>query len=93
MEPLLPAGARLLVVPVGPGTAVRTGQVVVARRPDRPDVLMVKRVIGITNEGGLLLAGDNPRASTESVDYGPVQPRDVLGRARLRYWPLPVRLV
>jgi nickel-type superoxide dismutase maturation protease len=91
MEPLLPAGARLLVVPLSPGARLRTGHVVVARRPDRPELVMVKRVIGITNDGGLLLGGDNPRASTESVDYGPVEPGTVLGRARLRYWPLPLR--
>ena len=93
MSPLLPSGARVLVIPMDPSAPIAPGEVVVARRPGQPARLIVKRVIGTTREGGFLLGGDNPRASTESVDFGPVARADVVGRARLRYWPFPPRLL
>lgn len=93
MRPLLRPGARIMVATVRADDRLQPGAVVVARRPDRPAVVMVKRIIGVTPDGDLLLAGDNPAASTESVDFGPVKRTAVLGRARLRYWPLPPRLL
>jgi phage repressor protein C with HTH and peptisase S24 domain len=69
---------------------IRTGDVVVARLPDRP--LGVKRAVALTPDGWLL-AGDNPAESTDSRTFGAVAANDVLGRVVLRYWPLSTRLL
>jgi type IV secretory pathway protease TraF len=62
---------------------------------------MLKRVAGVPGStvGGLAhprvlqrneywIEGDNPGASTDSREFGPVSRRHILGRAWLRYWPL-----
>jgi len=91
MQPLLRHGALVAVTAVAPTTPLRAGDVVVARRPDRPEIDMVKRVQSIDASGALFLVGDNLGASTDSRTFGPV-PRDlVLARVRWRYWPLPPR--
>ncbi len=66
---------------------VRAGDVVVARFPARPDLLVVKRAVRPT--GGLWwVEGDNPAVTDDSRRYGPAE---VLARVVLRYWPLPPR--
>ena len=62
----------------------RVGDVVVARRPDRPDLLVVKRVNNI-DETGIWLKGDNPLASDDSAVFGPVT--HIEARVVARYWP------
>ena len=82
MMPTLRPGDCLLV---RPGAPVRVGDVVVARFPARPDLLVVKRVVRPV--GALWwLEGDNVAATDDSRTYGPAQ---VLSRVVLRYWPLP----
>jgi hypothetical protein len=89
MKPGLPAGAWVIASPVGLKTGLRVGDVVVARRPDKPDLEIIKRIKAIDAAGAIFLVGDNPARSTESVDFGWV-PRDhVLALVRWRYWPLP----
>jgi nickel-type superoxide dismutase maturation protease len=91
MQSLLPHGALVAVSRVDATTPLHVGDVVVARRPDRRDVEMVKRIQAIDQNGALFLTGDNPAMSTDSRTFGPV-PRDlVLARVRWRYWPLPPR--
>jgi nickel-type superoxide dismutase maturation protease len=68
------------------GGRVRCGDVVVARRPDRPDLLLVKRALRRT-AGGWWVEGDNPAASDDSRLFGPVPDRLLLGRVVVRYWP------
>jgi nickel-type superoxide dismutase maturation protease len=63
---------------------VRVGDVVVARRPDRPDLLVVKRVARRTPEGWWL-SGDNAEFSDDSRVFGPVPADLVLGRLVRRY--------
>ena len=64
---------------------VRPGDVVVARFPARPDLLVVKRAV--RPEGALWwVEGDNPAVTDDSRRYGPAE---VLARVVLRYWPLP----
>jgi nickel-type superoxide dismutase maturation protease len=64
---------------------VRAGDVVVARFPTRPDLLVVKRTVRPV--GALWwVEGDNPAVTDDSRRYGPAE---VLGRVVLRYWPLP----
>jgi nickel-type superoxide dismutase maturation protease len=63
---------------------VRTGAVVVARFPSRPDLLVVKRAVRPV--GALWwVEGDNPAVADDSRRYGPAE---VVGVVALRYWPL-----
>ena len=68
------------------------GWVVVARRPDRPELELIKRVTGPAGPGNSLnVYGDNPRSSTDSRSFGPVPRTDLIGVVWLRYWP-PTRI-
>ncbi len=84
MLPGYRAGDWLLVAAL----PVRPGDVVLARRPDRPDLLVLKRVAAF-GPGGYDLRGDNPSRSTDSRDFGPVAAHAIHGRvvARLRRGP------
>jgi type IV secretory pathway protease TraF len=82
MEPLLPAGSRVIAALYQPGAPLGVGDVVLARRPDRPQVEMVKRIV---------LVGDNPAESTDSLVFGPVDRSAVIAVIRWRYWPMPPR--
>ena len=84
MLPTLRPGDCLLV---RRGGRVRAGDVVVARFPERPGLLVVKRAVRPV-DGGWWLEGDNAAVQDDSRRYGPAE---VLGRVVLRYWPLPVR--
>lgn len=68
---------------------VRVGDIVVARRPDRPDLLVVKRLARITDEG-FWLAGDNSFASDDSEVFGSVP--QVEAKVMFRYRPQPTWL-
>ncbi|HET9848306.1 MAG TPA: nickel-type superoxide dismutase maturation protease [Candidatus Dormibacteraeota bacterium] len=93
MEPGLRDGALVIAHPVDSRTYLRVGDVVVARRPDRPDLDIIKRIHAIDAAGQVFLTGDNLSRSTESVDFGWV-PRDhIRALVRWRYWPLPPRRV
>jgi nickel-type superoxide dismutase maturation protease len=85
MTPTLRAGDCLLVR-YG-GRPARVGDVVVVRRPDRPELLVVKRVRRRLSDGRLWLAGDNSAASDDSRSFGAIAPGAVLARVLLRYWP------
>ena len=86
MTPTLRADDWLLVRRT---TDAPEGSLVVLEWPQRPGLLVVKRVIRRTTEG-YWVEGDNPEASDDSRRYGPV-PR-LWGRVLLRYWPRPVWL-
>ena len=89
MAPRLPPGALVVARPIDGTTTLRVGDVVVARRPDRPELEIIKRIAAIDAGGAIFLAGDNPASSTDSRQFGAV-PRDlILARVRWRYWPLP----
>ena len=61
--------------------------IVVARRPDAPQITVIKRVAAL-DEAGLTLLGDHPALSTDSRHFGPVDPSAVEAVVWLRYWPL-----
>lgn len=88
MEPTLADGDRLLCRDVGGRRPPRVGDVVVARRPDRPSLLLVKRVVR-READGWWLEGDNAASSDDSRVFGPVPDALVLGRAVARWWPRP----
>jgi nickel-type superoxide dismutase maturation protease len=89
MEPALRPGDWLLVWR-GLGRLrplrVRPGQLVVARHPAEPR-LLVKR-IAWAEPGGWWLSSDNPGAgAVDSARFGLVSPDLIKGRVLVRYWP------
>ena len=89
MEPALRPGDWLLVRRT---RRVRAGQIVVARHPGRPDMLIVKRAARLVEGdgevgGGWWLESDNPDAgAVDSRRFGPVPAGFVEGRVLFRYW-------
>ena len=84
MEPALAAGDWVLV---DLGATAAVGEIVVATRPGRPEIEVIKRVAERNAEGGCFLLGDNPQQSTDSREWGWVGPEAVHGVVRFRYWP------
>jgi nickel-type superoxide dismutase maturation protease len=83
MEPALRPGDWLLVRRT---RRVREGQIVLARHPGQPDLLIVKRA-GRKVEGGWWLESDNPAVpAVDSRRFGAVPPALIEGRVLLRYW-------
>ena len=81
MEPALRSGDWWLVRTVG---RIRPGDVVLLRHPNRPDLLVVKRVLR-EEPDGWWVEGDNAEWSDDSRGFG-VVPRDrVIGCLLLRY--------
>jgi nickel-type superoxide dismutase maturation protease len=88
MAPALRPGDWLLVrrtMAPGRPLRVRAGQIVVARHPGRPGMLIVKRAAR-REGGGWWLASDNPEAgAVDSRAFGVVAPSMIEGRMLLRY--------
>jgi nickel-type superoxide dismutase maturation protease len=91
MAPLLADGDWLLCRRVRGTGGVHEGDVVVLERPDRPGLLLVKRVV--RRDGpGWWVEGDNRGASDDSRVFGPVADGLVVARVLVRYWPRPRRV-
>jgi nickel-type superoxide dismutase maturation protease len=88
MSPTVRHGDRLLVRRVRSADAVRPGDVVLARFPSRPDLLVVKRVRRAV-PGGHWVEGDNQLLADDSRAFGPAV---VVGRVVVRLRPRPGRL-
>ena len=79
MAPTLVPGDRVLITPMqAQATLPAPGSIVVARRPDRTTTRIIKRLADI-EDGGLVLLGDNPGASTDSRQFGVVPRRLLIG--------------
>jgi hypothetical protein len=101
MEPTLRPGDWLLVwrgfraggqtgtgSPAGPAApfGIKPGHLVIARHPERPDMLLVKRAAWLDRDGWWLHS-DNPRAgAVDSARFGSLPPRLIEGRVLVRYW-------
>jgi len=83
MEPALRPDDRLLVVR---GGRAWPGKVVMFDDPREPGRILIKRVVSHHGQD-LVVAGDNPSASTDSRHFGPVSTRDLHGWAFYRYRP------
>ena len=89
MEPALRPGDWLLVRRT---RRVRAGQIVLARYPGRPGLLIVKRAARLVEGdgevgGGWWLESDNPGAgAVDSRRFGPVPAALIEGRVLTRYW-------
>ena len=88
MVPTLRSGDLLLARRLRPTDAVRPGDVVLARFPSRPDLLVVKRVRRAVSDGHWV-EGDNPLVTDDSRAFGTAV---VVGRVVGRLWPRPGRL-
>ena len=88
MSPTVRSGDRLLVRRVRSAAAVRPGDVVLARFPSRPELLVVKRVRRAV-PGGHWVVGDNPLVTDDSRAFGVAV---VVGRVVARVYPRPGRL-
>jgi phage repressor protein C with HTH and peptisase S24 domain len=84
MAPTVRSGDRLLVRRV-PSSVARPGDVVLARFPSRPELLVVKRVRRAV-PGGHWVEGDNPLVTDDSRAFGTAV---VVGRVVARLWPRP----
>jgi len=83
MEPALRPGDWLLVRRT---RRIRAGQIVLARHPGQPDMLIVKRAARRVG-GGWWLVSDNPAAgAVDSRRFGAVPAALIEGRVLLRYW-------
>jgi len=91
MQPALRPGDWLLVrrsVRAGRPVSVRPGQVVIARHPGQPGMLLVKRAAR-RERGGWWLESDNPAAgAVDSRQFGTVGAALIEGRVITRYWPV-----
>lgn len=90
MEPALLPGDWLLAwrgVRARRPPRVRPGQVVIARHPGEPGMLVVKRAARLRPDGWWL-ESDNPGAgAVDSRSFGPVPIGLIHARVLLRYWP------
>ena len=83
MEPALYPGDWLLVRRT---RRIRAGQIVLARHPGRPEMLIVKRAARRV-DGGWWLESDNPDAgAVDSRRFGAVPGPLIEGRVLARYW-------
>lgn len=61
------------------------GDIVVASRPDRTGVTIIKRVQSVDKDGRLYLLGDNPASSTDSRSFGPVPTSNIFGKVTSKF--------
>jgi signal peptidase I len=83
MAPTLLPGDRLLVARL----PARVGDVVLAIDPREPERELIKRVASAA-DGGVVLHGDNPAASTDARTFGLIPADAVRWRVVGRYWPI-----
>jgi SOS-response transcriptional repressor LexA len=81
MEPGLRAGDWLLVLRT---RRAKPGRLVIAKNPEKPDMLVVKRLGRRLPDGSFWLTSDNPAAgAVDSARFGPVAALE--GRVLFRY--------
>ena len=84
MMPQLKAGDLIFLLKT---QKLKVGQIAIAKRPDRQNLLVIKRVKAVT-KNGYWLEGDNSSESDDSRIFGEVDKGLVLGKLIFRYWPL-----
>jgi nickel-type superoxide dismutase maturation protease len=88
MEPALRPGDWLLIwrgLRASRPPRVREGQVVVARHPRQPGMLLVKRAVRQLPEGWWLGSDNTAADAVDSRAFGPVPDELIQGRLLLRY--------
>ena len=80
MRPTLVPGDQVLVDPKAFRHRRPTpGDVVVAEHPFQPGLVLIKRLVRL-EDTGVVLVGDNPAATTDSRDFGPIPLDRLMGR-------------
>jgi len=88
MEPSLRSGDWLLVwrgLRRGRTPRIRSGQIVIARHPDEPGLLLVKRAVRRLPDGWWLSSDNSAAEAVDSRAFGVVSEKLVQGRMLLRY--------
>lgn len=86
MLPHLQPGENILVnLKAYVKTQPRLGDVVLAQHPHKFDLLIVKRVAAIHEDGSCFLQGDNLAFSEDSRSFGFVLPEQILGQVTSRF--------
>lgn len=57
------------------------GDIVVVRHPMQPGMFLVKRVVSVSEDGGIVIGGDNPDRSVDSRTFGPIARDRIIGKA------------
>jgi len=65
---------------------IHPGQIVLARHPGRPDMLIVKRAARRQDAGWWLISDNPDPAAVDSRRFGSVPGALIEGRVLLRYW-------
>ena len=78
MQPNLEPGDRVLVRRLGTPSTLRRGSVLVTWHPQRSDLRLIKRLNRV-DSSGLWMLGDNPAASTDSRQLGPIPASLLIG--------------
>jgi nickel-type superoxide dismutase maturation protease len=78
MLPLLKPDDQVLIRQGCSG--LKEGDVVAARHPHRGDLILIKEIESITDDGRIVLAGLNRAESTDSRQFGAVERADVIGK-------------
>lgn len=83
MSPTLVDRDLVLINPTAPA---KTGDIVLAAHPYKRSVKILKRLTGFTDDGEMILNGDNPNDSTDSRTFGSVPRSNLIGvvTSRLR---------
>ena len=81
MNPCFRAGDTVLV---RPAVRASVGSIVVSRHPFKSDVLLIKRVTEVTDEG-MHVMGDNPAESTDSRSLGAIPWVHLVGVVTARF--------
>jgi nickel-type superoxide dismutase maturation protease len=85
MEPVLWPGDWLVVRRT---RRVRPGQIVLARHPGRPTLLIVKRAARRQDDGWWLESANPAAGAVDSARFGVVPDELIEGRVLFRSWPL-----
>lgn len=84
MLPQLKSGDLIFILKT---KKLKVGQIAISKRPDRPNLIVIKRVKTVT-KNGYWLEGDNQIESDDSRIFGEVDKELILGKYIFKYWPL-----
>lgn len=88
MHPLLIEGDEVFVCPQrNTKSVIKTGDLVVVRHPYRTDVILIKYVASIREQGAIYVLGTNLNESTDSRTFGWIEPHLIYGCVWSRFQP------
>lgn len=86
MLPILESGEEILINPHAYKKSLpKINDIIVIHHPLHPELILVKRIIGIDQEGNYFLMGDNLKSSTDSRHWGTVNHSQIAGMVTNRF--------